>query len=270
MAWQTVGLLHPGEMGAAVGAVLRGQGHRVVWASSGRSAVTRGRADEAGLEDAGSVAELLRRSDVVLSVCPPHAVLEVARSVAGFKGLFVDANAVAPATARELVAVVEAGGGDCVDGGIVGPPPRTAPTTRLYLSGPSAATVADLFAGSAVDARVVSNEIGAASAVKMAYAAWTKGTTALLIAIRELARAEGIEPALLEEWRLSLPELPDQSQRAARSAQAKGWRWIGEMEEIASTFSAADLPDGFHKAAADMFRTLSPDPPREWPHAVQS
>jgi 3-hydroxyisobutyrate dehydrogenase-like beta-hydroxyacid dehydrogenase len=263
MALQTVGLLHPGAMGAAVGAVLRANGHSVLWASGGRSAETRKRAEAAGLDDAGSVPDLVRRSDVIFSICPPHAALDVAGSVAGFGRVFVDANAVAPATARELAALVEAGGGRCVDGGIVGPPPAQGGTTRLYLSGPAAATVAELFAGSSVDAHVVSDEVGAASAVKMAYAAWTKGTTALLIAIREVARTEGVEAALLEEWSLSLPELPGRSHRAYRSAKAKGWRWVGEMEEIAATFSAAELPDGFHLAAAEVFRTRSALPAHE-------
>src|SRR6266545_1877039 len=95
-----------------------------------------------------------------------------------------------------------------------------------------------------------------ASAVKMAYAAWTKGTAALLLAIGLLAEAEGVEAPLLEEWRLSLPELPEAATRAARSAAAKGWRWVGEMDEIAATFAAAGLPDGFHRAAAEMFRSV--------------
>jgi len=263
MAGQTVGLLHPGEMGAAVGAVLVRQGHRVVWASAGRSAKSRGRAQEAGLEDAGSVGRLVQLSDVIISVCPPHAAREVARSVAGFEGVFVDANAVAPGTARQLSDVVEKGGGEFVDGGIVGPPPRTAGTTRLYVSGSAASGVLDLFAGSALEARVVSDEVGAASAVKMAYAAWTKGTAALLIAIRELARAARVEQVLLEEWRTSLPELLERSERAGRSGQAKGWRWVGEMEEIAATFSAAGLPAGFHQAAAEVFRTFPPEPSKQ-------
>jgi 3-hydroxyisobutyrate dehydrogenase-like beta-hydroxyacid dehydrogenase len=253
MAVKTVGLLHPGEMGAAVGAVLRQQGVPVVWASEGRSAETRKRAEAAGLEDVGSAAKV-GRSDVVLSICPPHAALEVARSLGSLNGLYVDANAVSPDTARKVAGVVRAGGGEPVDGGIVGSPPIEAGTTRLYLSGPRARTVLELFAGSILDARVVSDEIGAASAVKMAYAAWTKGTAALLLAIRELARAEGIEPALLEEWGLSLPGLLERSERAARSADAKGWRWVGEMEEIASTFEAAGLPGGFHRAAAEVYR----------------
>src|SRR6185295_5044450 len=167
MAATTIGLLHPGEMGAAVGAVLRGHGHRVLWASAWRSGDTRSRAEAAGLEDTGSLEELVRRSEIILSVCPPHAALEVAGSVSGFRGLFVDANAIAPATAREVEGVVVAGGADCVDGGIVGP---------------AAESVAALFAGSLLDARVVSGDVGTASALKMAYAAWTKGTAALLLA----------------------------------------------------------------------------------------
>jgi len=245
VALGTVGLLHPGEMGAAVGAVLRGQGVRVVWASEGRSEETRARAEAAGLEDAGSVVEVAR-SDVVFSICPPHAALEVARS-AEFAGVCVDANAVSPATAREVAEAV----GEFVDGGIVGSPPREPGTTRLYLSGDRASEVAELFAGSALDARVVSN----ASAVKMAYAAWTKGTAAMLLAIRELARREGVEDTLLAEWDLSVPELRERYERARRSAEAKGWRWVGEMEEIAATFEADGLPGGFHRAAAEVYRS---------------
>jgi 3-hydroxyisobutyrate dehydrogenase-like beta-hydroxyacid dehydrogenase len=249
MALETVGLLHPGEMGAAVGVVLRAQGHRVVWAAAGRSAETLARAEAAGLEDVGS-AEEVGRSDVVLSICPPHAALDVARSVGPIEGLFVDANAISPATARAVAEVVRAAGGRYVDGGIVGSPPREAGTTRLYLSGDRAEEVRELFAGSVLEARVVPN----ASALKMAYAAWTKGTAAMLLAIRELARAEGVEDALLAEWDLSQPELRERHARAARSAEAKGWRWVGEMEEIAASFETDGLPGGFHRAAAEVYR----------------
>jgi hypothetical protein len=89
----------------------------------------------------------------------------------------------------------------------------------------------------------------------MAYAAWTKGTAAMLLAIRALAEAEGVEDELLEEWRVSQPDLPERARRAAASADAKGWRWIAEMEEIAATFAAAGQPDGFHRAAAEVFRS---------------
>jgi len=164
---------------------------------------------------------------------------------------FVDANAVSPATVREIASTI---GGSFVDAGLIGPPPREPGSTRLYLAGPETESIAALFAGTALEPRVVSEDPGAASAVKMAYAAWTKGTAALLLAIRELARAEGVEETLLEEWRLSLPELIERSSAAARSADTKGWRWVAEMEEIAATFASAGLPDGFHLAAAEVFR----------------
>ncbi len=246
----TVGVLHPGEMGAAVAAALRAKGEPVLWASSERSAATAGRAREAGLEDAGTVEELAQRSDVVLVLCPPAAAVEVARSIPRAGGIYVDANAVSPATARTIAGLV----GRYVDGGVVGPPPREPGTTRLYLSGTEAPQVVQLFAGTIVDAQVVSEDVAAASAMKMVYAAWTKGTAALLLAIRAVARVEGVEEALLEEWRMSLPELPERSAAAARSALAKGWRWVGEMQEIADTFDAAGLPDGFHRAAAEIYR----------------
>jgi 3-hydroxyisobutyrate dehydrogenase-like beta-hydroxyacid dehydrogenase len=170
-----------------------------------------------------------------------------------FGGTYLDANAIAPRTARQVAAVVQAGGGRYVDGGIIGAPPSPLITTRLYLSGPGAAEVGGLFAGTAVDARVMSGDLAAASALKMCFAAWTKGTAALLLDIRALALAEGVEADLLAEWQGSLPELEGRSLQAARQAATKGWRWVGEMEQIAATFRAAGLPDGFHRAAAAVY-----------------
>jgi 3-hydroxyisobutyrate dehydrogenase-like beta-hydroxyacid dehydrogenase len=255
----TIGILHPGERGAAVAAALAGGGHETLWASAGRSADTRARAEREGLADAGDVRALAGRSGVVLSICPPHAALDVAREIAGFAGVYVDANAIAPATATAVAAIVEAGGAAYVDGGIIGPPPRRAGDARLYLSGgPAAHDVARLFAGTVVEAEVVSADPAAASALKMTYAAWTKGTHALLLAIRAAARELGVEDALAAEWERSQPELPGRSERAAAAAAAKGWRWDGEMEEIADTLAAAGLPEGFHRAAAEVFRRVPP------------
>jgi 3-hydroxyisobutyrate dehydrogenase-like beta-hydroxyacid dehydrogenase len=256
----TVGLLHPGDMGGVVGACAVAAGARVLWASEGRSPATRERAAGAGLEDAGSLAALVAASDVILSVCPPHAALDQAREVAArrFTGLFVDANAVAPATAREIGAVVEGAGATFVDGGIIGPPPRAAGSTRLYLSGREAKRAVALFESSALEAIAVNDSPGAASALKMAYAAYTKGSSALLMAIRALAACEGVDEALLAEWRRSQPELPKRSESAARDNARKAWRFVGEMQEIAATFEAAGLPGGFHEAAAEIYRRLAP------------
>ena len=249
-----IGLLHPGEMGAAVGRCLTGAGYTVLWASEGRGPETAARARAAGLADTGTAAEMAERADTILSICPPHAALDTAWAVQGFGGLYVDANAISPATAREVALMVEEGGAAYVDGGIIGLPPAKAGSTRLYLSGAEAQTVRRLFDGTPVDARVIGGGTWAASAVKMAYASWTKGTAALLLAARALARTEGVEDVLLAEWALSQPALADRSAGAARSAATKGWRWVAEMEEIAASMAAAGLPDGFHQAAAEIFR----------------
>jgi 3-hydroxyisobutyrate dehydrogenase-like beta-hydroxyacid dehydrogenase len=251
---QVIGLLHPGEMGAAVGRCLAEKGHTVLWASAGRGPETGARAAAAGLADAGTAEQIAGQAEVILSVCPPHAALDVARSVTGFTGLYVDANAISPGTAAEVARLVEDGGGRYVDGGIIGSPPTADGTTRLYLSGDDAPAVRALFQGTPLDARVAAGGLTAASTVKTCYAAWTKGSAALLLAIRALASADGVEDLLLAEWELSQPALDGRSRGAARSAVTKGWRWVGEMEQIADTMAGAGLPDGFHRAAAEIFR----------------
>jgi 3-hydroxyisobutyrate dehydrogenase-like beta-hydroxyacid dehydrogenase len=254
----TVGLLHPGEMGAAVGGCLVSVGHEVLWDPAGRSRATTGRALAAGLTGV-SFDRLAAKSSVILSICPPHAALDVARqvAVAGYTGLYVDANAISVATAGQVSAVVTAAGATYVDGGIIGAPPEVAGHTRLYLSGPHANQVRPLFNRSPLDARIAEGPLYAASSVKMAYAAWTKGSSALLLAARALARANGVERTLLTEWSLSQKALGDQSERSASAAAAKGWRWVAEMEEIAASMAAAGLPSGFHEAAADIFDRAS-------------
>ena len=262
-----IGVLHPGEMGAAIGGCLTQHGRTVLWASAGRGPATAARAEAAGMHDVGTAREMSGQAGVILSVCPPHAALEMARSVGGFRGIYVDANAVSPATSREVAKAVEAGGAEYVDGGIIGAPPRSPGDSRLYLSGPQAARIAELFAGTDLDAQVIGEEIGQASAVKMAYAAWTKGTAALLLAIRALAHAENVEQALIAEWQQSQPALTARPHVAARSAMEKGWRWVAEMEEIAATMSAAGLPPGFHQAAATIYTRVphatTPSPTNE-------
>ena len=253
MTIATVGLLHPGAMGAAVGRVLTQGGRAVLWASDGRSAETAARAREADLQDAGTAAELAARSDLVVSICPPHGAVDTARAVGRFTGVYVDANAVSPATAAQIRAIVEATGARYVDGAIIGPTPDGANAPRLYLSGPDAPAAAELFAGGALEALVLDGEPTAASALKMAYAGWTKGTAALLLTMRDAARAHGVEDALVREWEHSMPSLPERWMHAARQADEKGWRWVAEMREIAATRAAADLPTGFHEAAAEVF-----------------
>jgi 3-hydroxyisobutyrate dehydrogenase-like beta-hydroxyacid dehydrogenase len=247
----TIGILHPGEMGTAVGRSLVDTGHEVVWTGEGRSEQTRRRAGEAGFRLASGLSDLTARCQFIFSICPPHAAVEVASVLHDFSGIFIDANAIAPETSLRISDAV---GDHYVDGSIIGPPPREFGTTRLYLSGPHADEVAALFAGARTEARVLDQASRtAASALKMTFAAWTKGSAALLIATSEVAHALGVAEALEAEWVLSQPGLTDRLRSALRSASTKGWRWEGEMYEIAKTFQAVGLPNGFHEASAAVF-----------------
>lgn len=255
---RVVGILHPGDMGAAVGACVVAGGAKALWVSANRSPATIARAEAAGLMACETLAKLAAACDTILSVCPPHAALEVASAVAAleFKGLYLDANAIAPRTTREVGRIVTAAGADFVDGGIIGPPPADPDRTRLFLCGADAARIAELFAGTVLATPILDGAIGAASAIKACYAAWTKGTTALLADIHALAEHEGVAPALIAEWARTQPGLAAQSEKI-RADTRKAWRWIGEMEEIAASFAAAGLPDGFHRAAAEIYSRLA-------------
>ena len=228
-----VGLLFPGEMGALVGAAVEGE---VLWASDGRSEATKQRA--AGFRDLGSVAALVAESEVVLSICPPAIAEEVAAEVfgAGFDGLYVEANAIAPARVERI-----AEAGRCVDGSIIA---RTG--VNLYLSGDAddVAEVAALFPGGDVTAIPLEGGIGAASALKMAFGGWNKIGVALAAQAYAIARAYGVEDALAGEG--------VESQGIVRGS-GRAWRWAPEMEEVAATCAALGLPDGIPLGAAELF-----------------
>ena len=251
-----VGVLHPGAMGVTVAATCAASDATdVLWCPAGRSSASIDRAASAGLEGVETLAELVGRSDMIVSVCPPAAALDVAEAVAaiGFDGVYVDANAIAPETARSVGERFDR----FVDGGIIGPPATRAGITRLYLSGDEAERVARLWDGSLLDVRPIDGGPGAASALKIAYATWTKVSSAMLLAVRALARDEGVEAALLDEWEISQPGAAQRSEATARATAFKAWRFDGEMAEIAATFAANGLPSGFGEAARDIFARMA-------------
>ena len=254
-----IGILHPGAMGVSVAASAVKSGHTVYWASEGRSRATRERAEDHGLTDASSVAELCRLSSIIISVCPPHAAEWVASEVAshGFRGVYLDANAVSPERARRIAQIIEAAGGSFVDGGIIGGPAWKPGMTWLYLSGPEAQTLASLFSEGPLETQVLSEEVGQASALKMCYAAYSKGTTALLTAILAAAQVTGVGEALAEQWERDEAGFSERTQERARRVTAKAWRFEGEMGEIADTFEGVGLPGGFHQAAAELYGRLA-------------
>ena len=254
-----VGIIHPGAMGISIAASAIAAGHDVVWASDGRSEASRQRAAEHNLRDAGTLDALYAACDIVICVCPPHAAEAVAQSAldAGFRGLYCDGNAIAPQKARRIAERLSAAGIDYVDGGIIGPPAWKAGTTRFYLSGERADDIAALFAGSATDAIVIGAEAGRASALKMVFAAQTKGTTALLSAVQATAEALGVRGELDAEWARRMDNAAESRANQVRGVTEKAWRFTGEMQEIAATFEAAGLPAGFHLAAYEVYRRMA-------------
>jgi 3-hydroxyisobutyrate dehydrogenase-like beta-hydroxyacid dehydrogenase len=257
---EMIGIVNPGAMGTALGADLIRSGHDVAWASNGRGPESARRAHTAGFVDVRSLDDLAERCEVIFAVCPPGAAVEVAGQLAGYRGVYVDANAISPRTAESVAALIRAGGGRFVDGGIIGTPPSEPGSTRLYLSGPDAHRVRSLFTEGLFSVLVLDETCSSASKLKMTYAAWTKISAALLLATRETATNLGVWDALSDEWALSQPQLRGRLEAADRSATEKGWRWIAEMQEIATTFEDAGTPKGFGDAAADLFAHYSPWP----------
>ncbi len=256
-------VLHPGSMGAEVGACLVARGHEVGWLATGRSGATRARADAAGLRVHDSLDSAVRSSDVVLGICPPDNAIEVSAAVADAvidtaAGVtYVDANAVAPITMTAIVGELARAGTPVVDGGIIGPPPASPGTTRLYLSGDRAGEVAALFEGSDLGTVDMGAAVGAASALKMTYAAWTKGSAAMLLTIAAAAEAHGVADHLHAEWDLSQPGITNRLALTGPGVAPKAWRWQGEMQEIAATMAQFGLPAGFHLAASETWRRLT-------------
>ncbi|MEO7909198.1 MAG: DUF1932 domain-containing protein [Roseiflexaceae bacterium] len=259
MAPQRIGFLHPGDMGISIAASAQNGGNEVYWASAGRSPETQTRAATYGLRDAQTLATMCAECAIIVSVCPPHAAEEVAQQVlaTGFGGIYLDANAIAPQRAERIGADMAAAGVSFVDGGIIGGPAWKPASTWLYLAGAQAEQVADCFAAGPLETQLLGAEIGRASALKMCFAAYTKGTTALLCAILATAEDLGVRTDLEQHWQRDDPPFADQVEQRVRQVTAKAWRFAGEMEEIADTFRSAGMPGEFHAAAANVYRRLA-------------
>jgi 3-hydroxyisobutyrate dehydrogenase-like beta-hydroxyacid dehydrogenase len=253
-----VGILHPGEMGVTVAAAVRNGGHAVRWTSERRSAATRARAEAAGLEDAGFLTALCEQSEAIVCVCPPAEAATIAKSVAArkFAGLYIEANAISPPRTKRIGEMIERGGGRFVDAGIIGPPAIKAGTTSIYFSGPAAAQAAALFVRGPLRTEMLGDAIGRASALKMCYAAFSKGSAALLASVVAAADELDVREALMAQWQATNPDMGSRVNALATDA-GKAWRFVAEMEEIAATLRDADQPGEFHDAATEIFRRLS-------------
>ncbi len=258
---ETVGIISPGDMGQAVGQVLRTQGLRVIASLQERSERTRALAAQAGIEDVGGLPSLVSEADIILSILVPAEAISVAQLVAqaltqsGAALLYVDCNAIAPQTVRQIEAIILAAGGRFADASIIGPPPRKPGATRFYASGPGLTEFAALNAFG-LEIIPLGGESGQASALKMCYAALTKGLTALGTELLTAAQRLGVGPALDQELQGSQPLLYDLLRRQVPGMPPKARRWVGEMEAIAQTFAQVGLTPQILAGAADMYRLV--------------
>ncbi|MDA7947812.1 MAG: DUF1932 domain-containing protein [Hyphomicrobiaceae bacterium] len=265
MTLPTIAILMPGDMGHAVGRVLREHGHAVLTCLAGRSARTKGLAQSAGLEDTADLETLVYRSDLVLSILPPGRALEQAEAVAramkttGATLVYADCNAISPQLTRTVGAVVSEAGAHYIDAGIIGLAPGKGPSTRFYVSGPDTSSM-EALDGKGIEVLALGEEIGAASGLKMCYAGLTKGRWTLQTAVLLAAEQLGLSEALSQEFEFSQKaEYAAMRERVPR-LPADSARWVGEMEEIAATFADAGVPSGFHEGAAEIFRVLAKTP----------
>ncbi|MER7930198.1 DUF1932 domain-containing protein [Streptomyces sp. NPDC096057] len=249
----TLTLLHPGAMGAKVGGEATRTGTRVLYVPAGRSPASLQRARDAGLEPADSLESALAASDFVLSVCPPHAAEDVAHEVLAhpFRGVYVEANAISPDRTRRIAAACAARDVLMLDGSIVGGPPGPAGAPRLYLSGDGeqVTRLAAAFEGTRVAARPLDAEIGAASALKMAYASYQKSARVLAAVSHALAAHHGVAPELAREAASLTSNILAETDQLP-SVAARAWRWAPELEEIAATLRTAGLPAEMAEGAA--------------------
>ncbi len=270
MAIRTVGILTPGDMGHSVGDVLRHGGLRVVTCLAGRSPRTAALAAEAGIEDLPDYETLVGEADMILSILAPSAAAGIAERVAAALRAtraslcYVECNAISPQTTRRIGAVLTAADARYVDAGIIGGPPKPghppeAGETRFYASGEHAAEFAEL-RDYGLEVRLLGDEVGRASAIKMCYAALTKGLQALGTELLVAARALGVE----EELRAEQAHGPGSPrlwiERSIASMPPKAYRWVGEMEEIAATFEELGLTPRILLGAADLYRFVSGTP----------
>ncbi len=257
-----VAVIAPGMMGSAVGARLVENGIEVRTALNGRSPATVARAKAAGM--VGASDEQIAAADIILSILPPGDALGLAERLAPAlraapkKPIFVDCNALDPATVLRIARVVQETGAGFVDGGIVGGPPKAGYSPKIYLSGEAAPRVAEL-AKYGLSMPIQPGPIGAASAMKMSYAGITKGFTALGAAMMLAATRAGTADDLRAELSASQPALFGWLTRQVPNMYSKAYRWVAEMEEIAQFVGEDPAARQFYEGAARLYERIAAD-----------
>ncbi|MDE0824019.1 MAG: DUF1932 domain-containing protein [Dehalococcoidia bacterium] len=261
MSIESVAILSPGDMGHAIGQLLRENELKVFTCLTGRSVRTRGLSEKAGIIDVPNMNDLVEQSDVVMSVTVSEAVPGLCHEIAdavkatGTDLLFAECNAIAPSLSAEMQKVLNEGGARYVDASIIGPPPRNGSSPRLYVSGDNATEMVQL-RDFGLDVRNLGDQLGRASGIKMCYAAMTKGTAALHTELLIAAEKMGLSEELMVEFTNGHQSVIDRMESWIPSMPAKSRRWVSEMEEIEATFRDLGLTPNIFKGVADMYRMV--------------
>ena len=265
MELRAVGLLSPGDMGHVVGQRLISHGMPVMTCLKGRSERTRRLAAKAGIGDVPTYGDLVRETEMILSIMVPGEAVKAARRVAGAlrdtgeTTVYVDCNAVAPVTGREMDGIIREAGGRYVDASIIGGPPRPGINTKFYASGPDVEAFQAL-SDYGLEVRPLGPVVGQGKGIKMVYGALTKGLTAistqLLMAAWEMGLYDALEAlheetqgVQLQRMRRAVPNMPNRSRR-----------WVSEMEEIAKTYEALGITGKMYEGAAEFYRYVGGTP----------
>jgi len=250
MSGRTVGVLHPGSMGATVAAAVRDTGNRVLWCPEGRSAATVQRAHDAGFTAVGSLSELAGTCDTVLSICPPAAAESVAEAVAqaGFTGIYIEANAINPQRLERIARILGSRSATVVDAAVMtSPSANGGRDIRIYLAndeqrqGTAATTVRDLFDHPPVTGIVLNGPFGVASALKLAHAQYQKAARVLAAVSYALAERFGVTEQLHHEAHLN-QESPLAHPEFLPIVASRAWRWAPELTEVTEFLRSQGLP----------------------------
>ena len=265
MMVNTVAIMSPGDMGHAVGQVLSESGLDVITCTDGRSQRTKNLAEMAGLRQVATLEDMVIQADLVLSIMVPSKAMSFVREISPhFESsktptYFADCNAVSPQSALAMAEVINQAGGKFIDGGIIGTAPTKGDTPRFYVSGPDASVVMELD-GRGIIVKAIGNKVGQASGIKMCYAALTKGTNTLHVALLTAASLMGLTDDLRKEFEFSQKSHLAAMEKGISRLPANAHRWIGEMEEIAATFENLGVTPNFHKGAAEIYKMLNSTP----------
>ncbi len=265
MPVNTVAILSPGDMGSGVGYMLGQHEIDVTTYLRGRSNRTRRLASNAHFRDMPTMGLLVEQADLILSITVPDQAVTVATTVAnamrttGKNTVYADCNAVSPQTTRQIEAIITDAGGRYVDGGIIGGSPTRGAPPRFYVSGEHAHVVSEID-GKGIIVKPLGDQIGRGSGIKMCYAALTKGTSTLHVALLAAAESLNLTDDLVAEFQYSQPNALGQMSNGISRLPPNAHRWIGEMNEIASTFEALGVTPAFHQGAAEIYRLLSMTP----------